>query len=137
MIDGTMKDILLRDSSILLEPSVHAIALQTKKSIVVATNQSLFLIESDDNSWARAASIHKKMKMEEGEIALAVTMREGENAYVLVKSLKGYKIKEVAWGEKSIMGFALVFLFVVLCTSLCIWLIFFIMITCKSLNNWS
>ncbi|XP_078148485.1 uncharacterized protein LOC144543908 [Carex rostrata] len=90
--DGTVKEVLPRDSSMPLAPSGQAIVLQTEKSIVVATNHSLLIIESDDNSWARGVAIkNKRMKMEEEEMVnvVAVAMREGENVYVLVNSHKG------------------------------------------------
>ncbi|KAF3319906.1 hypothetical protein FCM35_KLT21851 [Carex littledalei] len=105
--DGTVKEVLPRDSSIPLAPSGHAIALQTEKSIAVATNQSLLLIESDDNSWARGAAIHHKMKMDEGKMVVAVAMRERKNVYVLVNSQKGYMIEEAVW-EESIPGYVYV-----------------------------
>ncbi|KAF3335454.1 ribonuclease Z [Carex littledalei] len=105
--DGTVKEVLPRDSSIPLAPSGHAIVLQTEKSIAVATNQNLLIIESDDNSWARGAAIKDKMMMEEGEMVVAVAIREGENVYVLLNSQKRYMIKEAVW-EESIPGYVYV-----------------------------
>ncbi|KAF3334890.1 Bidirectional sugar transporter SWEET6b [Carex littledalei] len=96
-IDGTVKEVLSRDSSMPLALSGHAIALQSKRSIAVATNQSVLLIESD-NSWAQGVAIHKKMKMEEGKMVVAVAIRDGENVTVLVNSQKGYMIEEAVWG---------------------------------------
>ncbi|KAF3320373.1 hypothetical protein FCM35_KLT22024 [Carex littledalei] len=105
--DGTVKEVLPRDSSMPLAPSGHAIVLQTEKSIAVATNQNLLIIESDDNSWARGAAIKDKMMMEEGEMVVAVAIREGENVYVLLNSQKRYMIKEAVW-EESIPGYVYV-----------------------------
>ncbi|XP_078148640.1 uncharacterized protein LOC144544097 [Carex rostrata] len=95
-IDGTMKEILLRDSLIPLTPPGHAMALLTEKFIVVTTNHSVLLIKSDENSWARAA-IMTKMKMKEGEMAVAVAMREEKKLYVLVNSQKGYRLEEAVF----------------------------------------
>ncbi|XP_078162792.1 uncharacterized protein LOC144557981 [Carex rostrata] len=83
-IDGTVKEVLRRESSKPFAPSGHAIAVQKEKSIVVATNETLLLIESDKR-WEQAAVLQNEMKME-GETVVAVATREGENAYVLVKS---------------------------------------------------
>lgn len=95
-IDGTMKEVLPRDSLIPLTPSGHAMTLLTEKFIVVTTNHSVLLIKSDENSWARAA-IMNKMKMKEGEMAVAVAMREEKNIYVLVNSQKGYRLEEAVF----------------------------------------
>ncbi|KAF3332913.1 hypothetical protein FCM35_KLT02490 [Carex littledalei] len=96
-VDGTVNEVLSRDSSMPLAPSGHAIALQIEKFVVVATNHSVLLIKNDKNRWARAAIVNK-MKMEEGKIVMALAMREGENVYVLVNSPKGYMIEEAVLG---------------------------------------
>lgn len=125
-INGTVKEVLSRDSSIPLAPPSHAIALQTEKSIVVATNQSLLIIESDDNSWTRGVTIQNKMKVEEGEMVVAVAMREGESVYVLVNSQKGYKIEEAVWEESSKEYVYVLWCFIlgsILAASLYLWLV--------------
>lgn len=95
-IDGTVKEVLRRGSSKPFAPSGHAIALQKEKSIVLATNETLLLIESGKR-WAQAAVLQNEMKMKEGETVVVVATREGETAYILVKSHKGYRIEEAVW----------------------------------------
>jgi hypothetical protein len=97
--DGAVRDILSTGSSKQLAPAGHAIALHADLSVVVATNQSLFLVKSDD-SWSQAA-VHDKSELEEHTTAVAVAIRERKRAYVLIKSENGYRIEDVAWEKAS------------------------------------
>ncbi|KAJ4768668.1 Calcium-dependent phosphotriesterase superfamily protein [Rhynchospora pubera] len=97
--DGAAKEVLSSGSSKPLVSAGHAIALHPDLSLIVATNRSVLLVKSDD-SWAQAA-VHDKSDLGDGVTAVAVAIREGKKAYVLVKSQEGYRIEEVAWERES------------------------------------
>lgn len=103
-----MKEVISSSSSKLLVPTGHAIALHRDLSLIVATNRSLLAVKSDD-SWSQAA-VHDKSELE-GTTAIAVAIREGIRAYVLVQRKEGYQIEEVAWEKESegemVWGFVL------------------------------
>jgi hypothetical protein len=97
--DGAARDVLSRGSSKQLAPAGHAIALHADLSLVVATNQTLFLVKSDD-SWSQAA-VHDKSRLEKHATAVAVAIRERKRAYVLVKTEDEYSIEDVDWEKES------------------------------------
>lgn len=104
-IGGSLQEVLPRDSSTSLAPSCHAIALKfTGKSIAIATNHTVLSIVSvlptdqNDETWAHAVTSSYKMDLGEGETAVAVTMREDMDVYVLMKSKKGYRIEDAPLG---------------------------------------
>jgi hypothetical protein len=116
--NGTVKEVLNRESGKPLAETGHAIALQSDISIAIATNHTVVSIESD-KTWEQVSDTDRVKLGRHEKTVVALAMREGKT-YALVMSQGGYIIEEIVWSYDGIWN-TVFFVVIILCVCAIHW----------------